>query len=312
MSRRVSRLIKFVRQVNRAVSRSRMPLRNSKYSNHIYNNHILTALAALREYLQLSYERFEDWLLTIGEELRKAIGLPKNRIPHFTTINKFLLRSKLPQLKSILRSFVSLCKLKNLHIAIDSTGHRLKRASHYYVITFSRTARDRLRRTKDKRPLKKYLKSTFGIEHRKQLIIAVKLRRGPANDSRDFKPVLKDTASGSQRVVSAVADKGYDAESNHFFCRKIIGAECIIPLRRSKHRDNEVHGWYRRMLLKNFPRTQYNRRVIVETVFSVMKRLMGDGIESKKIIAQNRQMILRGIAYNAHRMVVIFLVFKDF
>lgn len=230
MSRTVSRLIKFVRQVNRAVSRSRMPLQNSKFSNHIYNNHILTALAALREYLQLSYERFADWLLTAGSELRSALRLPENRTPHFTTVNKFTLRSKLPQLKSILRFFASLCKLKNLHIAIDSTGYSLRRASHYYILTFSRTSHDSKRRTNDKRPLRRYLKSTFSIDHRKQLVIAIKIRQGPANDSRDFEPVLNDSASGPQRVVSTVADKGYDAESHHFFCRETIGAECIIPL----------------------------------------------------------------------------------
>lgn len=66
------------------------------------------------------------------------------------------------------------------------------------------------------------------------------------------------------------------------------------------------------MLMKNFPKEKYNRRAIIETVFSVMKRLMGDEIEARKTIAQNRQLFFRGIAYNAHRMMVIFLVFKDF
>ena len=308
MSQRRSRLIKFIRNLKRAIRHSRMALYNSKYSNRIYNNHILTVLAVLREYLQLSYERLEDLLNVMDEQILSLIGLRSDRIPHFTTVNKFILRSRLPQLKAILRSFIALIKLKQLHIALDSTGYSIRRASRYYTQTLTRTSHDKIRRKNAKRPIRTYLKSTCSIDHRKQLLVAIKIRRGPSNDNIDFKPVVKMTAEGPQRVVSTVADKGYDAESNHSYCRRTIGAQCIIPLRRSRHRDDEVHGWFRRQMMIDFPKEKYGRRALIETVFSVIKRLMGDHIESRKVCAQNKQLILRGIAYNSHRMTVLFFI----
>ena len=38
---------------------------------------------------------------------------------------------------------------------------------------------------------RRFLKLTIGVELKTQLVTAVKLRRGPANDNRDFEPVVR-------------------------------------------------------------------------------------------------------------------------
>jgi hypothetical protein len=52
----------------------------------------------------------------------------------------------------------------------------------------------------------------MAFETRKQLIVAVKFRVGPANRSPDFIRVLKKVEPANQPVKLVVADQGYDAE----------------------------------------------------------------------------------------------------
>ena len=66
---------------------------------------------------------------------------------------------------------------------------------------------------------------------------------------------------------------------------------------------------------RNFNKEKYNQRNLVETVNSVIKRLMDDSVKSRKVRTQNREMVLdfilpsslslrmefKMLAYNAHR-----------
>ena len=47
---------------------------------------------------------------------------------------------------------------------------------------------------------RRFVKLTIGAELRTQLVTAIKVRRGPANDNRDFEPVVRRrTRSGASR-----------------------------------------------------------------------------------------------------------------
>ena len=54
---------------------------------------------------------------------------------------------------------------------------------------------------------------------------------------------------------------------------------------------------------RGYSRKKYHQRSKDETVFSVIKRTMGDEVRSVKTRAQNNEMRFRVIAYNAARMV---------
>ena len=67
-----------------------------------------------------------------------------------------------------------------------------------------------------------------------------------------------------------------------------------VPVYRTK-------GRYRKKMKKDFDKEKYNQRNKVETANSVIKRLMGDSIRSRKVRTQNREMQFKMLVYNAHR-----------
>jgi hypothetical protein len=56
---------------------------------------------------------------------------------------------------------------------------------------------------------------------------------------------------------------------------------------------------------RGFSSSLYHQRSKSETVFSVVKRLMGVCLLSRLVRMQSRELAFRLVAYNANRMVVI-------
>jgi hypothetical protein len=50
----------------------------------------------------------------------------------------------------------------------------------------------------------------------------------------------------------------------------------------NKRKRTRIIGEYRQKLHKNFDKKVYNRRSIVETVFSVIKRKFGERVKARK------------------------------
>jgi len=119
---------------------------------------------------------------------------------------------------------------QGLYLAVDSTGFSSTSASTYYtrVLEFRKSTLGGHRRGVLTR---RYMKQTVAVETRKQLIVAVKFRRGPANDSPDFVWTLKKVRLAELPVKLVVADKGYDAESNHEYAQDVLNARTATPLR---------------------------------------------------------------------------------
>lgn len=60
--KRETKLIKFVKRGLRIIKRARTPYRNSRFSNHIYNNHVHLIFLALRALSGMSYQCFVEWI----------------------------------------------------------------------------------------------------------------------------------------------------------------------------------------------------------------------------------------------------------
>jgi hypothetical protein len=149
---------------------------------------------------------------------------------------------------------------------------------------------------------RRFLKLTIGVELKKQLVTSVKLRRGPCDDNRDFKPVTRK-AHSIKPIEVGIGDKGYDDEKNHVFLREELHADSIIPARYQDIPVWRTRGRYRKEMKRGYSKKKYHQRSKDETVFSVIKRTMGDEVRSVKTRAQNNEMRFRVIAYNAARMV---------
>ena len=149
--------------------------------------------------------------------------------------------------------------------------------------------------------IRRFLKLTIGVELRTQLVTAIKLRRGPANDNRDFEPVVRK-AHEIKPIRVGIGDKGYDDEDNHELLRDELGAMSIIPARYQDVPIWRTRGRYRKEMKRGYSKKRYHQRSKDETVFSVIKRTMGDEVRSVRTKAQNNEMRLKIISYNAARI----------
>ncbi len=77
----------------RPVFKKSMPAYSCRKSKHTYKQHQLAVIWCLMKYLKTNYRRIVE-LLELMPGVRQVIGL--NRLPHFTTINKFFLRINTP------------------------------------------------------------------------------------------------------------------------------------------------------------------------------------------------------------------------
>ena len=104
-----------------------------------------------------------------------------------------------------------------------------------------------------------------------------------------------------RRNYVLIADKGFDGKQARptDFIRPRRGQH---PIRRA---DRQLRADLTDMAaLDGF----MGQRWKAETVFSVIKRLMGDTIASRLPLHQRREVALKGIVYNLHRHLLSFLV----
>ncbi len=94
------------------------------------------------------------------------------------------------------------------------------------------------------------------------------------------------TLDGPLRMVSismVVADRGYDSEQNHVDANKIGITNTII---RPKHENLQIYKTKRsnrKNMKRHFDWETYHQRSKIKTIFSVIKRILGDYIMSRYI-----------------------------
>jgi hypothetical protein len=155
---------------------------------------------------------------------------------------------------------------------------------------------------KKRRLTRRFIKLTIGVDLKTQIVILIKVRRGPANDNRDFKPVVR-TAHSIKPIRIGIGDKGYGDEKNHELLRDDLHAQSIIPARHQKDVPVwKTKGRYRKEMKRGYSKKTYHKRSIDETIFSVVKRTMGNEVRSIGAKAQNNEMRLKIISYNAARI----------
>ena len=88
---------------------------------------------------------------------------------------------------------------------------------------------------------------------------SVKLRRGPCDDNRDFKPVTRK-AHSIKPIKVGIGDKGYDDEENHVFLREELHADSIIPARYQDIPVWRTRGRYRKEMKRGYSKKKYHQR----------------------------------------------------
>ena len=125
-----------VRAIFKVCQRQAIPLYSSKYSRRDFTLWQHIALIALMQRVRKSYREYIDDYLTTTEKLVQVLGL--SRLPHFTTIEKFVLRVSSTLLERVMGGFVCLTRIRGQVFSPDASGFTLHRASHYYALRIKR------------------------------------------------------------------------------------------------------------------------------------------------------------------------------
>jgi hypothetical protein len=266
------------------IKRARIPPYLHRKSNHVFTVWQHLILLVLRQYECKSYRRFVEFLQE-AFGVRELLGLSK--IPHYTTIQKAAARLTHGILIRILESFVLQSRIRKMFAGIDSTGLPHGQASYYY------TKRAKLRR--------KFVKVSICADMRRQIICGIKIRHRRRNDNVDFAPLLRH-AAGLVPISMVVADRGYDSEQNHVITENLGIPRTIIRPKYETLQVWKTTGFHRKNMKRGFDWESYHQRSKAETIFSVIKRMLGECIMSRYIITQNRETMYRVIAYNCYRI----------
>jgi len=252
----------------------------------MYGNIRLAFLVCYKEKLNVSYRRFME----VCEENSIQRMLCIKRIPHFTTLQKFVQRTPKLLFEKLVRACHMLLGLKNVDAGIDGTGFSNSNPSHYYV----KRSAEQKREIK----VKNYTKTLFLADIKSKLILNVKTFSDNTHETTQFKQMVQEIHT---ILRSVLADMGFDSLSNREHCWK-QGIEVHIPFRKWKSQqdrlDEQHYSSKRRRALAKFNKDKYNYRVLIESVNSAIKRTLGSYICSKRADNQQKQATIKAIAYN--------------
>ena len=270
----------FYKLCSRVLEEVRFPMHFFYRSKKMYNNFVHVFLLVYKERLNVSYRRFVE----IADENRLQRMLCIKRIPHYTTLQKFMQRIDKKLFEKMVRACRKLLRLKDVEASVDGTGFSNTNPSHYYCKRI------------DGKGAKNYTKTVFLTDNESKLILNLRTHSDNSNESPDFIPLIKQLT----RVLKTVlADKAYDSMKNRSFCHENnIGVQ--IPFRKFQISRQEEFGTpsKRQRLEQQFDEVTYRRRSLIESVNSAIKRTLGSYVCSRRADNQQKQVTIKAIAYN--------------
>jgi hypothetical protein len=257
-------------------------------SRHDFTQRQLMSCLILRAYLKTTYRGLLD-LLAASPGLRERMGLTE-KLPHFTTLQKFSGRSKVLEIAQRIIASIGGQVGKGASdstAAMDSTGLALTTASDYY-------------RSRKGGKVRKWVKVSVMVWCSSLLPLSLVVDFGPSNDRVQGKELLTQ-AQAVAKPSKLYADAGYDSEPLHEQCRDQWGVPSVIkPIERRA--DGKRGGKWRAQMSADYLKTEgYGRRWAVETFFSAFKRTMGGALLARKPKQMIAEATFRVLAYVLRR-----------
>jgi len=291
-SKSPKRVLQFAYLVGQLV----LPEYSHRYSPKTYTQSQLFACLVLKEFLRLDYRKLAALLKDIGE---MAAVIDLTRVPHFTTFQKAAARLlvnrhaqrlldktiRLAQAQKRLTGRVSLA-------ALDSTGLESRHVSQYYMRRYTATAK-----SGQKAAFRYFPKVGVLCDTKTHLVLAVVPERGPGSDGTHFRRALTE-ALARVKITTLAADAGYDGEHRHCFARETLGVRTLIPPLIGRPTKKPPTGYWRRQMKARLHLTRYTQRWQVETVHSMLKRLLGSALRARTYWTQYREIFLRSLTLN--------------
>ena len=243
------------------------------------------------------YRKFTA-LLEDAPELADCIGL--KCVPHFTTLHKAAGRLLVSRRVSVLLDETvaqaaahKIIKKKVALAAIDGTGFETRHISAYFVRRRDRACKIGYQTTTYTR----FPAANLICDCHSHIVLAVVTGRGPGPDDPYFAPTLKQ-AAGRAQIGTLLADAGYDSERAHRLAREEYGMLTVIPPLRGRPTTKPFRGHWRQRMKTHFDKKKYGQRWQVETVNSMIKRLLSSALRARTYWSQSREIALRVLTHN--------------
>lgn len=257
-------------------------------SRHDFTQRQLMSCLILRAYLKTTYRGVLE-LLEGNIRLRRCLGL-EEKLPHYTTLQKFSARSQVGAIAQAMIARVGRAVMKEEQsqaAAMDSTGLATGNASAYFE-------------KRRGRPQRSYLKVSAIVLCTSLFPLAVVLDRGPSNDRVQVPDLLRQAQAVGQ-PDQLLADAGYDAEWIHAQCRENWGVESLI-VPNGQRKDGQRNGrWRAQMSAEHLRERGYGKRWAIESFFSALKRTVGGALSTRKESTQMAEAAVRILTYVLRR-----------
>ena len=278
------------------VGKEALPLYAHRYSPKKFTQPQLFACLVLKEFLKLDYRKLAA-LLSDTPELCTTIEL--HSVPHFTTFQKAAQRLLLaPSARRLLdetlhAGIAARCLRKRVAMAaLDGTGFESRHASSYYV-----RRREKGGKKWQHLTYRRFPKAGILCDCKSHMVLAVLPGHGPSADCKHFRPAITE-ALRNVRIEALAADAGYDSEEAHEYARGACGIRSLIPALRGRPTDKPPSTYWRGQMKARLHTTRYGQRWQVETVNSMIKRLLGAALRARKRWNQYREIVLRALTLN--------------
>jgi hypothetical protein len=288
MSEKRAPIIEQVAEMAMRLSQPHLADYGATTSRHDFTQRQLMSCLILRAYLKTTYRGVLD-LLAASQSLRAILGL-EDKLPHYTTLQKFSARSQvLAIVQQMLQRIGSQVAGQSASpsVAMDATGLARTTVSDYFC---SRRGR-RFRR---------WVKVSVMVVCGSLLPVALQVDLKPTHDCVQARSLLAQARPVIQ-PARLYADAGYDAEWLHEYCREQWGVESVIPAV-PRRADGTAGGkWRSQMSAQYLQQAKFGRRWDVESFFSALKRTMGSALNARRPNQMLTEAALKVLAYTLRR-----------
>src|SRR5579885_181590 len=225
-----------------------------------------------RAYFGLPYRQTEGLLRTYRTTIPK--------VPDYTAIHK-----RINKLEIRIDPEAG----RDIGIAIDSTGIKMANRGEWM--------REKWKKRRG------FLKIHVGVDVNSKKIVSLKITDERSHDAQHL-PSLVDQATCSGKVSKVLADAAYDSKNNFSY---LYHNDIVPGVKVRKNSSGRSRGCYPRKVsvisqLKMYQywkdSVSYGKRWIVESVFSVLKRIFGEHVMAHKRQNMVKELQLKVALYN--------------
>jgi len=156
---------------------------------------------------------------------------------------------------------------------------------------------------KEHAPLDKCTKLHIGCLKNSKVIACAITTKGTSHDSPIFKKLVMHTVRNGFFIKNLLADAGYSSKDNYSFCNNLNIKNIFIDFqKRVKFRSQGKTAWMRQMKIfkedQELWHEKYRFRVVVEGIFSCIKKKHINYLRSRKSESRENELMLKALVYN--------------